>query len=107
MHVPKSIKVGASNFKVRLVPDEWEDQKDKGSFFLGQMRYGNQEIDVALRSEGKALPEASIADTFLHEVIHAVSRTYGIGLTENQTGGLAGGLLQVIRDNSLDFRKGK
>ena len=35
-----------------------------------------------------------------------VSGTYGIGLKENQVSGLAGGLLQVIRDNGLDFRRG-
>jgi len=104
MKIPKTIKIGASRWRVTLKPDCWPSE-DKGTDFLGQARYGNQEIWIALADEGTPLPEASIADTLLHEVIHSISRTYGIGLTEEQTNGMAGGLLQVIRDNNLDFRK--
>ena len=84
--------------------DCWEDG-DRS--LLGQAHSGIQEIWLATSDEGKALPESSITDTFLHETIHAISRTYGLGLDEDQTTGLAGGLLQVIRDNKLDFRESK
>lgn len=102
MLIPKSLKIGASRHKVVLKPECWGEKAK----YLGEVYSGSQEIWLAKNADGKVLPESSVADTFLHEVIHSVSRTYGLGLRENQVAGLAGGLLQVIRDNKLDFRGG-
>jgi hypothetical protein len=87
-----------------MKPECWKD-KDGKTELLGQARYGEEEIWLAEKDGKKILPESSVADTFLHEVIHSISRRFGIELRERQIAGLVGGLLAVIRDNNLDFRK--
>jgi hypothetical protein len=101
MKIPRTIKIGAQRIKVVVVPSVVMDDEE----VLGISKSVIGRIEVASRFEGYEVPEDSMADTFLHEVIHATSCTYGCDLTENQVNGLAGGLLQVIRDNNLDFRK--
>ena len=96
MRIPKKIKIGAQKITVKTVDTLGDD--DMGAFFPG-----TNELLLARKVSYGVIPEDQMADTFLHEIIHAVNRNFGIGLTECQTAGLAGGLLQVIRDNNLDF----
>jgi len=65
---------------------------------------GLNRIVVGRRRFDEDMPESVIADTFLHEVAHFCSSTFGLGLTEQQVEGVSGALLAVIRDNDLDFR---
>lgn len=99
MNIPTTVKVGSQRIKVLMIDSLPGDN-------LGMAKQGVGKIEVSKTCRGEVVPEDSLADTFLHEIIHVVSGTYGIGLKENQVSGLAGGLLQVIRDNGLDFRRG-
>jgi hypothetical protein len=102
MHIPKVLKVGAQRLIIR--------QSDivfalDGEPVMGLTKTGTGRIEISTTYHGEKCPEDSIADTFLHEICHSVSAIYGLDLSETQVIGLAGGLLQVIRDNNLDFRK--
>lgn len=107
MKIPKTIKIGAIRYRVKQENDSFHaynspnDAKDS----VGEHIPMIQTIRVSVRDNKRKILEPTITDTILHEVIHAVSRVYGIGLTENQVAGLSGGLMQVMRDNKLDFSK--
>jgi hypothetical protein len=101
MVIPKVIKVGAQRMRVMVQPVVKLDEE----ICLGVSQICVGRIEIASTFKGEDVPEDSMADTFLHEVIHATNATYGLDLSETQVMGLAGGLLQVIRDNKLDFRK--
>lgn len=103
MRIPSRVKIGAQRYRVVECDSiSWRDDE-----LLGLTRCGVGEISIARTHYGRDVPEDSKSDTFLHEVIHSVSGVYGLGLSERQVSGLAGGLLQVIRDNRLDFRRGE
>ena len=101
MIIPRTVKIGAQRLRVTLMPEVELD----GETCMGVSKSSIGQIEIATTHHGSIVPEDSMADTFLHEVIHVTSNTYGLELSESQVGGLAGGLLQVIRDNKLDFRK--
>ena len=101
MKIPSTLKIGAQRLRVILKPDVVLDDEK----VLGVSKSSVGVVELAKTFCGYDIPEDSMADTFLHEIIHATSCTFGCDLTENQVVGLAGGLLQVIRDNNLDFRK--
>lgn len=101
MKIPKRLKVGAHVVRVKFR----DHVTYEGEEVCGLSQSAFDKIDLAKRYQGKRVPEGSLADTFLHEVIHVASSHFGIGLKEDQVTGLAGALLHVIRDNNLDFRK--
>jgi hypothetical protein len=101
--IPKQLKIGCSKWKVRFV-DTLPDQDEVGKFLYGCASFADEVITLARSYKDKSIVETCEADTFLHEVIHCASQTYGLSLDERQVAGLAGALLQVIRDNKLDFR---
>jgi hypothetical protein len=98
MKIPSTVKIGAQEFEV-----VWTDSVDGDQ--LGLTKSHLNRLEIARNVDGEKIPEGSLVDTFMHEVLHAISTTYGLELRERQVAGLAGGLLQVIRDNRLDFRK--
>lgn len=100
MKIPSTVKIGAQEFEI-----VWMDSPDEAEKQLGLTKAHLNRMEIAKNADGEKMPEGSIVDTFMHEVLHAISITYGLGLRERQVAGLAGGLLQVIRDNKLDFRK--
>jgi len=51
-----------------------------------------------------SLPEATLQDTLLHEVIHAVEEQLHLRMTEKQVFALAAGLFAVFRDNQEVLR---
>ena len=106
MKIPKTIKIGAARYRVKMEPDPFPTTGDPNSKQenVGEHLPCLRVLRISERSYGKKIPEESVSDTVLHEVLHAISRVYGIDLTENQVSGLTGGLMQVIRDNKLDFR---
>ena len=102
MIIPRTVKIGAARWRVRIedtIPDINDDCKE----ILGCTIYATETISIAKTHYGREVAENCIADTFLHEIVHAVSTTYGLELTENQVAGLSGGLLAALRDNKLDF----
>lgn len=106
MKIPSILKVGAARYRVKYEKEAFvatDDPKGEAEN-VGEHVPCLRIIRLSKRSHHKKIPEESMADTFLHEALHAVSRVYGIDLKESQVSGLAGGLMQVIRDNGLDFR---
>ena len=67
-----------------------------GDGLYGQHR--NDELCILIRDD---VPRALIAETVLHEVIHAISSVYleNLVLDEQRVGLLAQGLFQVIQSN--------
>lgn len=109
MKIPKELRIGAQTVKVELV-DSLEGHRELGDAIGHSSGSINRillsrSVDDPYAGVPALMPESVMTDTFLHEIIHMVSNNYGIGLDENQVMGLAGALLQVIRDNNLDFRK--
>jgi len=100
MKIPSKIKIGAAKIKVCIVKSLELD----GSEVLGISNAAVSKMSISKSFKGELCQEDSMADTFLHEIIHIISQNMGIGLTERQVAGVAGGLLMVIRDNKLDFR---
>lgn len=100
MNIPDTIKIGAHIVRIIIA----EEVFDKDRVPCAGMSYPYiNEIQIAQQYAKKELPESAIADTLLHETLHIVSEIYGIGLREAQVMAIAGALLQVIRDNKLDF----
>ncbi len=100
MKIPSKIKIGAAKIKVCVVKSVELD----GSEVLGISNAAVGKISISKSFKDEPCQEDSMADTFLHEIIHIISQNMGIGLTERQIAGVTGGLLMVIRDNKLDFR---
>ena len=99
MRIPSRIRIGSASW--RVVISERLSLGDAEC--MGISRQAQELIELSLTREGEAVTENCIADTLLHEILHAVSVTYGLGLGERQISGLAGALLAVFRSNKLDF----
>jgi hypothetical protein len=99
MRIPSKVRIGAQAFDV-VFTDNCDDAQN-----LGVTKAHLNRMEIARKADGERIPEGSLTDTFMHEIIHAISITYGLGLKERQVAGLAGGMLAVIRNNGLDFRK--
>lgn len=99
--VPGNVIIGGKTFKVRMVakPDEIEKIAEVDGA-VGACSMSKQEI-LILKNEGTH--EEFVADTFLHEVIHAVLFNYlpMTGEIDNEaiTILLTTGLSQLMRDN--------
>ena len=90
MKIPESIKIGANKFKI-----------DRGSFRTeSDMDGGACEWETNSIFLANDMPEDREATCFLHEILHGIN----IYLTEEQVTYLSEALIQVIRDNNLDFR---
>jgi len=93
MKIPKQIKIGANLFKILRGSFRHEEDMDGGS-----LEWETNTMFVA-----SDMPEDREATCFLHEILHGLN----IYLTEEQATYLSEGLMQIIRDNNLDFRKPK
>ena len=91
MKIPKKVKIGANTFTIKRGSFRTESDMDGG--FL--------EYETNILFLANDLPETRKATIFLHEVLHGLN----IYLTEEQATYLSEGLMQIIRDNNLDFRK--
>lgn len=110
MKIPKKIKILGHGIKVRCYQDVL--QHPDGSACYGLAYKMSDAISICTAfceddGEQVEISETSIADTFLHEIIHHIEYKLGLELKEHQITALACGLLQVIRDNNLDFREAK
>ena len=105
MKIPKKIKIGAHDVTIKF-PHKFQERQDAFGFF----NIGTNEIFITdVDSSGNPCSDTHIASTFLHEVLHVINRVYCCSRLGDNTSeedmveGLAQGLLQVIRDNNLDF----
>lgn len=107
MKIPKSLKIGGRTYSVRF-PYKF---KDSHVVMYGLHDAGAQKILLSDRDEHANLRNKdSIFQAFLHELLHAVDNVYNGGRLSSWDKGeetidqIAEGLIQVIRDNDLDFR---
>jgi hypothetical protein len=108
--LPPTLKIGGRTYAV-LYPHVFEDT---ATVLYGLHDPAGQTIKIARVDEhGCIRHHESVLQTFMHEVIHAVDNIYfGGKLTawekgEDAVDQLAEGLIQVLRDNDLDFRAEK
>jgi len=94
MKIPDKLKVGANNISIHRVELTESDADQNGGWF----EWETNKMCIA-----KGMPEDREATCFLHEILHAVN----IYMTEEQATYISESLVQVIRDNNLDFRKGE
>lgn len=106
MKIPLSIKIGAHDVSVER-PDSNEDIGEKNGEDLGDTLVAQNRIRVCSKYDGNDVPESMQAEIFLHEIIHYILFQAGYGTCEGEVCAAAGGLLQVIRDNNLDFGRPK
>jgi hypothetical protein len=86
--MPKQVKVLGKTFKViPLREDEHEDAD-------GVMKLDEQVLGVRDKPAKEYM-----ADTLLHETIHAIDETLVLKMTERQVSNVASVLLQVLKDN--------
>lgn len=98
MKIPRSIKIASHKVKIRVV----KNIKDP-SGVLGYADLTHNLIVLRKEYNGQSLDESTITEVLLHEIVHQVAELYGINLSEKEVKQLGAGLLQVIRDNRLDF----
>ena len=70
---------------------------------LGLAHLFTNKIGICTAMDGEAISESIVAEAYMHEICHHISAKLGLELIESQIAGMACGLLQVIRDNRLDF----
>ena len=92
MRIPESLKIHAQKIEVRLVPIDQIDREGNGGRAIWEQNIIQLGIDM---------PEDRTAVSFMHELFHFIN-TY---LEEKECTFISEGLLQVIRDNNIDFRK--
>ena len=91
MIIPESLKIHAQKIEVCLVPIDQIDREGNGGRAIWEQNIIQLGIDM---------PEDRTAVSFMHELLHFIN-TY---LEEKECTFISEGLLQVIRDNNLDFR---
>lgn len=79
-----------------------------GDMCLGLAHQWTDKISLAVgftdeTGKKQEIAEPTIAETLLHEIIHHIDNRLGLELQEYQISGIACGIIQVIRDNKLDF----
>ena len=100
MKIPKKIKIGGHMVTIRKMRQLQEPET------IGQAFNSEDRIDLATHSEGKPISEAMRAVVLLHEIVHHINWVYcGARLSEEDIQAIGEGLLQVLRDNNLDFSK--
>ena len=92
MNIPDKLKIGANEVLVTRRPFAQIDAEGNGG-----IAFWEQNV-LALADD---MPEDRTAVAFLHEILHFIN-TY---LEEKEATFISEGLMQVIRDNNLDFRK--
>jgi hypothetical protein len=86
--IPKQVKILGKTFKVvSLKENEYEDAD-------GIMKLDEQLIGIRDKPA-----QEYMADTLLHEAIHAIDETLVLKMTERQVSNVASVLLQVLKDN--------
>ena len=99
MIIPEKLKVLGHEYKVTI-----DDKVRRHHSTSGTCCINTNEID--LEAGG---PESKQAETFLHEIFEAIKYHLDLGddLEHRTLSQLSKVLFAVIRDNDLDFRRGK
>ena len=73
--IPKVVRIGCYNYSVNLMHDD-----DAAIAGVMGAAYHSQ-LSIRLRTD---VPPQQLANTFLHEVIHAIHYVFGIGDDDNE-----------------------
>ena len=95
MNIPSKVRIGSIDYDVELTDETLVLNAQQS---LGIIDYDNTKIRIAKNIQSQQKQE----QTFLHEVVHAITREFKIDFTEDEetiVDKLAYGLHQVIRDN--------
>lgn len=92
--IPDRVKVGWKDYEVVLT----EARLNSGAELYGQIDHDAQIITLRGTSTHDQL-----CATLLHEVLHAVSDMYGLGLEEKLVEDLTNALYTVYKDNSKRY----
>jgi hypothetical protein len=108
MKIPQKLKVGGRDYRI-YYPHIFSDSSLP---HYGLHDSGGQTIKISQKDEFNVnRNDQSILHTFIHETLHAIDNVFNGGrLTgwekgEETINQLAEGLMQVIRDNKLDFKE--
>jgi hypothetical protein len=96
MSRPTTVKIGAHHYSVTyhdLIYDKDEQQE-----YLGRCSYPDLAMTI---KEGRA--PSQLAETFLHEAVHAISNDRKLNLTEQEVDQIAAGVLGMMVDNPDTF----
>ena len=99
--IPSTVKIGCYSFKVEVGPS-WA--------FQNSSELGHCNLDECAIRLSPTLSPQQLANTFLHEVIHAIHWVYGLEDTSNEerfTNETANGLCALWQDNpqTMDWWK--
>ena len=92
MNIPDKLKIGGNTIKVKRDLLREVDSEHNGGWFTWEDN---------LMCIATDMPKDREATCFLHEILHAIN-TY---MEEKDVTFLSEALIQVIRDNNLDFTK--
>lgn len=95
--------------KLKILSRQWEVEYATGSAMLDKDEIGCSDAEKQHITIKEGLKSDQERSTLLHETIHAISDTLGLGLTEKQVQGLETGLFAMNRDNArlFSYLKGK
>lgn len=100
MGKPSVVTVGGHRYdiKYRFGEVAYEDEDGEMQLSLGFVKLMLGRIEVAT---GRAASQ--MAETLLHEIVHAISYDRNIGLEERQVDQVAAGLMDVMQNNKHIF----
>jgi len=84
MRIPKKVKVGRTNYRIYTLKVGWMDKVGA----MGEIDYDTKEITIAARSSRKPhrkFSKEEIADTFWHEITHAILKDMDSKLHANES----------------------
>lgn len=90
MKIPETIKIGANIITVVLKPHYAIDSTCNGGWAMWEKN------TLILADD---MPEDRTATTLLHEILHFLN----IYFEEKEATNISEGLMQIIRDNNIDF----
>lgn len=98
MKIPKKLKVGGKIYDVEI-GYIFKERRDR----LGHSNHNNSEIKIVNKdANGRPLPQQTIEDVFIHEMLHCIDERYNSNaIKESAIVRIANGLYQTLRDNNL------
>ncbi len=105
------LKIGAFVYSIVIEPKEFksidvEEARKEGECNVGEHIPFLKRLRIAESDFGESLDADAKNAIRLHEVFHALSRNYGLELSERQVEGLTGAFTALVVDNDLDLRCG-
>lgn len=97
----RKVRIAGQDIKVKVV-----DKISKKENYVGMCKNNELEILLSRRSKwGDKINRQNMQEHLLHEIIHRVSRTNDVNLSEAQVRRLGHGLYQVLSDNNIPVGK--